>query len=381
MNHKQMLGLLEKLINIPSVTPFDHGCQTIIKQQLEHQGFKTKILNSEPVHNLWAEIGNNDGPLFVFAGHTDVVPEGELGDWLQPPYQAKIDNNKIYGRGACDMKGALCAMLYASANFLKESPNFKGRLGYLITSGEEGDDFMQGTLHVMQYLEQNNIKIDYCLIGEPSSTKTVGDVIKVGRRGSLTADVNIIGCQGHVAYPHLAVNPIHQTSQLLADLSTISFDNGNDYFQPTTFQVTNINSGTGAGNVIPSTLSFKCNFRYSTEITHIELKEIVENLIFEKYNLKAEIKWLLNGKPFLTKQGALVNAAKQAIKQHTDLNSKLSTTGGTSDGRFIAPYNVQVIELGVINDCIHKVNEYTSISELKTLSEIYQTICQKLLIK
>lgn len=375
-----ILDLLEQLINIDSVTPFDKGCQDIISKALASQGFGIKQLDSKPVSNLWAHKGTNKGPLLVFAGHTDVVPEGDLNQWKYPPYTAVLDDNNIYGRGACDMKGALCAMIAATSRFLKKHPEHQGQIGYLITSGEEGDDFDLGTPHVMQYLDENGIHIDYCVIGEPSSTTTVGDIIKVGRRGSLTADIKVIGKQGHVAYPDKALNPIHLVSPAINELAHMQFDNGNDYFSPTTFQISNIASGTGAGNVIPGELNFQCNFRYSTEVTDKELKKIVETLILEKYKLNATFNWRLNGKPFLTKQGKLIEAAQTAIKQHTQIETELSTTGGTSDGRFIAPYDVQVIELGVINDCIHQVNEYTNIKELHTLSHIYESICEKLLL-
>ncbi len=374
--------LLEQLINIESVTPFDNGCQTVIEAELIKQGFRVEPLNAAPVSNLWATQGTtDDGPLLVFAGHTDVVPEGELSQWQRPPYQAVIEGDNIYGRGACDMKGALCAMIDATSRFLKKHPNHKGQIGYLITSGEEGDDFDLGTPFVMEHLNKKGINIDYCVIGEPSSTNTVGDVVKIGRRGSLTANIQINGIQGHVAYPSKALNPIHAFSPALAELSQMRFDEGNECFDPTTFQVTNINSGTGAGNVIPGSLNLQCNFRYSTEVTDKNLISIVETLIKEKHQLNASFQWRLNGMPFLTKQGNLIDAVKKAIKQHTKLNTEISTTGGTSDGRFIAPYGVQVVELGAINDCIHKVDEYTSIKELHILSNIYESICNNLLLK
>lgn len=374
-----MIPLLKTLIAIDSVTPFDKGCQDIISCALMKQGFEVKRLPSNPVDNLWA-IKGNEGPLLVFAGHTDVVPEGELTQWLHPPYQPIVDKDNIYGRGACDMKGALSAMIAATSRFIDKNPEHKGRIGYLITSGEEGDDFDLGTPQVMNYLKANNIKIDYCVIGEPSSTKTLGDMIKVGRRGSLTAHVTITGKQGHVAYPEKALNPIHALSPALAELTTMRFDEGNDYFSPTTFQVSNIASGTGAGNVIPGTLTFQCNFRYSTEVTQNQLMASVESLLKDKYHLNASFKWRLNGTPFLTKQGLLTQTATSAIKKHAHIEPLLSTTGGTSDGRFIAPYGAQVIELGVINDCIHQVNEYTNIKDLETLSDIYESICEDLLI-
>lgn len=373
-------NLLTKLINIDSVTPYDKGCQDVIEDELKKQGFDVTRMNATPVSNLWATIGNKAGPLLVFAGHTDVVPEGELSQWQRLPYQARIEGNKIYGRGACDMKGSLAAMMDATNTFIKQYADFKGQIGYLITSGEEGDDFDLGTPHVMKVLKEQGIHIDYCVIGEPTSTKTVGDVIKIGRRGSLTGYIDIHGIQGHVAYPHKAQNPIHLISPALAELSQMTFDNGNEAFAPTSFQVTNIQSGTGAGNVIPGILSLQCNFRYSTEVTDLKLRKIVEALLTQKYKLNATFKWRLNGKPFLTKPGELTLAAQTAIKQHANLNTELSTSGGTSDGRFIAPYGVQVIELGPINDCIHQVNEYTNLDELQILSKIYQSICSRLLI-
>lgn len=378
MLQSEMMTLLEQLIAIESISPFDKGCQAIIAEVLNQQGFKTHHMHCAPVDNLWAEIGNG-GPLLVFAGHTDVVAAGDLNQWQTPPFRANYASGKVYGRGSCDMKGALCAMIAATSRFLETNPDFPGRIGYLITSGEEGNDFLQGTPKVMEYLKAKNDQIAYCIVGEPSSTKTVGDVIKVGRRGSLTCYINIHGKQGHVAYPQLAQNPIHLASPWLAELSTIEFDRGNTYFPPTSFQITNVKAGTGEGNVIPPQLTLQANFRYSTEVSAPELKTIVENLLFKKYQLNAEVRWQHNGEPFLTQQGKLIEACQQAITLHTNIQPELSTSGGTSDGRFIAPYGVQVVELGVSNETIHQINECTDISELHTLSRIYESICHKLL--
>jgi succinyl-diaminopimelate desuccinylase len=372
-----MKSLLKTLINIDSVTPYDKGCQEVIALELQAQGFKTHSYNSGNVSNLWAEIGTGE-PVLAFAGHTDVVPTGDLAEWHTPPFEATEKGDLLYGRGACDMKGAICAMIAASQRFLKSTPQFNGRLAYLITSGEEGDEFMDGTPYVMEQLAKQSCHIDYCIVGEPTSHQLAGDVIKVGRRGSLTAYVTVYGKQGHVAYPDQAINPIHHFAPLLTELDQLELDKGNEYFPPTSFQITNLNSGTGAGNVIPGELTFQCNFRYSTEVTAQQLQTKLTNTILA-HHPTAKIDWKLNGQPFLTTKGKLINAAQAAIQQHQNFLPELSTSGGTSDGRFIAPYGGEVIELGVSNDSIHQINEYTSLPELEKLSQIYQRICEQLL--
>lgn len=374
-----MIELLKKLINIPSVTPDDNGTQTIIKDFLSPLGFSMSEVNVPPVSNLWARIGDTS-PLFVFAGHTDVVHEGDKNTWHTPPFEATIKNNVLYGRGACDMKGSLAAMLFSVKHFLEKNDTFNGSIGFLITSGEEGDQCELGTPKVMEFLTKNKNTIDYCLVGEPSSTETVGDVIKIGRRGSLTGNITITGKQGHVAYPTLAQNPIHLITPALQALCEKQYDKGNDFFPPTTFQISNIQSGTGAGNVIPGKLTFKCNFRFSTEVTHKDLIKDVEDILKTECVLPFKIDWRLNGNPFLTEKGTLIKACQSAIKQHTGIDTKLSTTGGTSDGRYIAPFGVEVVELGPVNATIHQVNECVDLNELNNLANVYESVLDAILL-
>lgn len=374
----ELKELLSHLISFPSITPEDMGCQTFMMQFLEQIGFTCQRMDHKPVSNFFASYGTS-GPLLVFAGHTDVVPIGELTKWLTDPFVLENRNGILYGRGVADMKGSLACMLLMAQRFVTTYPKFQGRLGFLITSGEEGDDYALGTPYVMQLLESQGIHIDYCIVGEPSSTKKVGDVIKIGRRGSLSAKISLQGKQGHVAYPHLADNPIHNISPALAKLTTTSWDEGNAYFPPTSMQITYLHSGGHATNIIPGEIVFHLNFRYSTEQTQNSIKEKVMAIFYE-YDLNPNIEWRLNGEPFLTAKGALLETCATVITDLTGTPPELSTSGGTSDGRFIAPYGVEVIELGPVNATIHQVNECVALNDLHQLETLYFAICEKLLV-
>lgn len=370
------LDLSLELLRQPSVTPVDHTCQTIMADRLEKAGFTIEHMRFDDVDNLWARRGA-ESPVFCFAGHTDVVPTGSLEDWNSNPFFPEIRDGKLYGRGSADMKTALAAMVVASERFTAKHPNHKGSIAFLITSDEEGPS-INGTVKVVETLEARNEKMDWCLVGEPSSTNTLGDIVKNGRRGSLNAKLTVKGKQGHVAYPHLAVNPIHTASKALAELCETVWDNGNEYFPATSFQISNINSGTGATNVVPGTMTALFNFRYSTEVTAEELKSRTLEIL-DRHNVDYDIEWTLSGLPFLTPVGELVNAAKTAILNVTGVETELSTSGGTSDGRFIAPTGAQVLELGVLNATIHQVNEHVNVNDLEPLAEIYEQILEGLL--
>lgn len=370
------LELLKELISRPSVTPDDKGCQQLLIDTLAPLGFEAEKLNFEEVENLWLRKGT-EAPLFCFAGHTDVVPTGPLENWDSDPFIVTERDGKLYGRGTADMKGGIAAFTIACKRFVNDYPNHKGSIAFLITSDEEGPA-KNGTVKVIETLEARNEKIDWCLVGEPSSTNNVGDVIKNGRRGSLGCSLKIIGKQGHVAYPLLAKNPIHLTAPMLAELTTMQWDQGNDFFPPTTFQVSNLNAGTGVTNVIPGILDMVFNFRFSTEITPDEIQQKVESLL-KKHQLEYEINWALSGMPFLTAEGELVSSAVKAIKDTTGIDTELSTSGGTSDGRFIAPTGAQVLELGPTNATIHQINECIGINELDTLEEIYYNVIVNIL--
>ncbi len=372
----ETLKLAHELISRPSITPEDEGCQQLIGERLAALGFELESMIFEDTTNLWARRGQGR-KLFCFAGHTDVVPPGDVNDWQFPPFQPTIHNGYLYGRGAADMKGSLAAMLTATERFVKDYPEVDADIGFLITSDEEGP-FINGTKRVIETLEQRNEKIDWCIVGEPSSTETLGDIVKNGRRGSLTGDLTVLGIQGHVAYPHLAQNPVHDLAPALSDLIQEEWDTGNDSFPPTTFQVSNIQAGTGAGNVIPGRIETQFNFRFSTELTADKIKQRVE-AILNKHSLKYKLQWKLNGPPFLTESGALVEAVQSAIEHECGFSTTLSTAGGTSDGRFIAPTGAQVIELGPVNATIHKVNECVKASDLDKLSEVYYRCMEKLL--
>jgi succinyl-diaminopimelate desuccinylase len=370
------LDLTKDLINRKSVTPEDAGCQEMMADILKPLGFEIEDLTFADTKNIWARRGT-EGPLFCFAGHTDVVPSGPEHNWQTPPFEATEKDGYIHGRGAADMKGSLAAMLVATEKFVKANPEHTGSIAFLITSDEEGP-FINGTTKVIDTLEARNEKITWCLVGEPSSTDEVGDVVKNGRRGSLTGDLMVKGIQGHVAYPHLARNPIHESTLALAELANTHWDNGNDSFPPTSFQISNINGGTGAGNVIPGELKICFNFRFSTEVTD-QMLITRATQVLDAHKLEYDIDWTFNGQPFLTDSGELVEATQQAIKHCTGRETLLSTAGGTSDGRFIAPTGAQVIELGPVNATIHKIDECVKIDDLDTLAEIYQDILQRLL--
>ncbi len=376
MTQSETLELSLQLLRQPSVTPVDHTCQDIMAKRLEKIGFNIENMRFDDVDNLWARKGTK-APVFCFAGHTDVVPTGSLDAWNSDPFAPEVRNGKLYGRGSADMKTALAAMVVASERFVKKHPTHKGSIAFLITSDEEGPS-INGTVKVIETLEARNEKMDWCLVGEPSSTNKLGDIVKNGRRGSLNANLTVKGKQGHVAYPHLAVNPIHSFSKALAELCETVWDNGNEYFPATTFQVSNINSGTGATNVVPGTLNTLFNFRYSTEVTAEELKARTLEIL-DRHNVEYEISWTLSGLPFLTPVGELVNAAKSAILNVTGVETELSTSGGTSDGRFIAPTGAQVLELGVLNATIHQINEHVNVDDLEPLAEIYEQILENLL--
>ncbi len=370
------LELAINLIQRPSVTPDDAGCQPLMFERLEALGFQGESMRFEDTDNLWARKGS-DGPLLAFAGHTDVVPTGPEKNWAHPPFSGQIDQDGyLHGRGAADMKGSLASFVTACERFVKKHPGHRGSIALLITSDEEGPA-RNGTVKVVETLEARNEKIDWCLIGEPSSTNRVGDVIKNGRRGSLHGYLTVKGIQGHVAYPHLAENPVHMVAPALDQLANEMWDRGNDFFPPTTFQITKIEAGTGS-NVIPGECLVHFNFRYCTENTAESLEERVV-AILDRHKLTYDLDWHLSGRPFLTDSGALVSAAQNAIRTVTGDETELSTSGGTSDGRFIAPTGAQVLELGPRNATIHKVNECVKAADLDTLSEIYEQILVELL--
>jgi succinyl-diaminopimelate desuccinylase len=371
------LELAKSLISRPSVTPNDNGCQAIMIDRLEKIGFKIHPLKFGDVDNFWATHGDT-GPIFSFAGHTDVVPAGDDDAWKTPPFEPTVKDGLLFGRGAADMKGGLASMLVATENFIEKNPNHKGTVAFLITSDEEGVA-VNGTVKVMDYLKNNNQKIDYCLLGEPSSTSMLGDVIKNGRRGSLNAILTVKGKQGHIAYPHLAENPIHLATSALNDLCQQQWDNGNEYFPATSFQISNIHSGSRVTNVIPGEVEIMFNFRYSTETTKEELQKKV-NDILDSHKLNYSIDWSHSGYPFLTPQGELVSACVDAIEKIKSIRPELSTSGGTSDGRFIAQEGTQVVELGPINATIHQVNESVLVQDLEDLSKIYSQILTNLLV-
>ena len=376
MTQSATLDLSLQLLRQPSVTPEDHTCQTIMADRLSKIGFNIENMRFEDVDNLWARRGT-EAPVFCFAGHTDVVPTGKLDAWESDPFKPEIRDGKLYGRGSADMKTALAAMVVASERFVEKHPNHKGSIAFLITSDEEGPS-INGTVKVVDTLEARNEKLTWCLVGEPSSTNTLGDIVKNGRRGSLNANLTVKGKQGHVAYPHLAINPIHTAANAIAELCETVWDNGNEYFPATTFQISNINSGTGATNVVSGTLNTLFNFRYSTEVTAEQLKARTLEIL-DRHGVEYDIEWTLSGLPFLTPVGELVNAARTAILNVTGTETELSTSGGTSDGRFIAPTGAQVLELGVLNATIHQINEHVNIDELEPLAEIYEQILVELL--
>jgi succinyl-diaminopimelate desuccinylase len=371
------LQLAKSLISRPSVTPNDKGCQAIMIDRLEKIGFKIHPLKFGDVDNFWATHGDTV-PIFSFAGHTDVVPAGDDEAWKTPPFEPTVKDGLLFGRGAADMKGSLASMVVATENFIEKNPNHKGTVAFLITSDEEGIA-VNGTVKVVDYLKSLDQKIDYCLIGEPSSTSMLGDVIKNGRRGSLNGLLTIKGKQGHIAYPHLAENPNHLMTSVLKDLCQQQWDNGNEYFPATSFQISNIHSGSRVTNVIPGEVEIMFNFRYSTETTKEALQKKV-NDILDSHKLNYSIDWSHSGFPFLTPKGELVSACVDAIEKIKSIKPKLSTSGGTSDGRFIAQEGTQVVELGPINATIHQVDESVLVQDLEDLSKIYSQILTNLLV-
>ncbi|WP_158135823.1 succinyl-diaminopimelate desuccinylase [Photobacterium damselae] len=376
MSDSPVISLAKDLLSRRSVTPEDAGCQDVMIERLRQLGFCIETMVFDDTTNLWARRGTQ-APLFVFAGHTDVVPSGPIEQWHTPPFEPTIKDGMLYGRGAADMKGSLACMIVAIERFIAENPDHQGSIGLLITSDEEGP-FINGTTRVVDTLEARNEKIDLCIVGEPSSTLVVGDVVKNGRRGSITGDITVKGIQGHVAYPHLADNPVHRALPALAELAAKTWDNGNDYFPPTSFQIPNINAGTGASNVVPGECQVQFNFRFSTELTDEAIKAQVHEIL-DQHQLDYHLNWTLSGHPFLTEKGTLVDAVVAAIEEVAHITPELSTSGGTSDGRFIARTGAQVIELGPVNATIHKVNECVKIEDLELLTDMYQKVLEKTL--
>lgn len=370
------LDLCCELIKRPSISPNDEGCQTLIIDRLREIGFNIEPLPFGEVSNFWARRGQ-EKPVLCFAGHTDIVPPGPANLWTTDPFSPVIKDGKLYGRGAADMKGGLAAMTTACERFISENPEHKGSIAFLITSDEE-NIAIDGTKRVIEILEARNEKIDYCIVGEPSSSKALGDVIKNGRRGSLNGVLKVRGQSGHVAYPHLALNPIQLFLPALTALSGVEWDKGNEYFPATSFQISNINAGSGTNNVIPGEMEVLFNFRFSTETSVEEIKQRTES-IFNDHYTDYELKWQLSGDPFITSEGVLTTTVSDSILKITGIQTRLSTDGGTSDGRFIAPTGAQVVEIGPSNETIHKNNEYVVVDDLDQLSLIYEEILKSLL--
>ncbi|HFF4037471.1 TPA: succinyl-diaminopimelate desuccinylase [Vibrio cholerae O1] len=376
MTDSPVLALAKELISRQSVTPADAGCQDLMIERLKALGFEIESMVFEDTTNFWARRGTQS-PLFVFAGHTDVVPAGPLSQWHTPPFEPTVIDGFLHGRGAADMKGSLACMIGAVERFIAEHPDHQGSIGFLITSDEEGP-FINGTVRVVETLMARNELIDMCIVGEPSSTLAVGDVVKNGRRGSITGDLKVKGTQGHVAYPHLANNPVHKALPALAELAATQWDEGNAYFPPTSFQIPNLQAGTGASNVIPGEFDVQFNFRFSTELTDEEIKRRVHSVL-DAHGLDYDVKWTLSGQPFLTDTGELLAAVVAAVEEVNHQAPALLTTGGTSDGRFIAQMGAQVVELGPVNATIHKVNECVRIADLEKLTDMYQKTLNHLL--
>lgn len=368
---KETIELTKELVKIDSITPNDKGCQAIIIERLQKLGFVINKLPFADVDNLWATHGCG-APVFAFAGHTDVVTPGDYSQWHSKPFEPKIIDGMLYGRGTADMKGSVAAMVVAVENYLKNNANHKGTIGFLITSDEEGMA-INGTAKVVKYLQEQNQKIQYCLVGEPSSKEILGDTIKNGRRGSLTATLEIIGKQGHIAYPNLAKNPISIAIPVLDSLNNEKWDDGNEDFQPTSLQFSNIHAGDGSANVIPRSIKIIFNFRYSTQTNKDKLKKRIVDIL-NKHKIQYNIQWHHSGDPFLTAKGKLVDCCLNAIKEVNSISAELSTLGGTSDGRFISKMGTQVVELGPINSTIHQVNECVSVKDLQNLTIMYEKI-------
>lgn len=371
------LELAKELIRRRSVTPEDAGCQRLIAERLAPLGFTAHHLRFGEVDNLWLRRGDA-GPVLAFAGHTDVVPPGPVEKWSSDPFTPEVRDGLLYGRGAADMKSSIAAFVTACEAFLRDHPDHAGSIALLITSDEEGPS-VEGTVKVVEWLEARDEKITWCLVGEPSSAERLGDVIKNGRRGSLLGRLLVHGQQGHVAYPHLADNPVHRALPALAALAAIEWDQGNEYFPPTSFQISNLLAGTGAENIIPGELDVMFNLRFSTEQTEEGIRRRIHQVL-DDHGLDYELTWRLSGNPFLTAEGELVEAARGAIREVTGRDTRLSTGGGTSDGRFIAPTGAQVVELGPVNASIHKIDEHVRADDLETLSRIYQGVLRRLLL-
>lgn len=377
-----VLELAQELISRISVTPEDAGCQELISNRLATLGFQTRQINAEGVHNLWAWRGTGS-PHLMFAGHTDVVPPGPIEQWQTPPFEPTIKDGQLYGRGAADMKSSLAAMIVAVENVTKNVQQNCGTLSFLITSDEEGVA-THGTRYAIDVLAKEDIRPDYCVVGEPSSSELLGDVVRSGRRGSLNAKLKVIGTQGHVAYPEEANNPIHKVLTALAAMTDRQWDTGNDFYPPTSLQISNINGGTGATNVIPGELNIDFNFRFNTEQTEAGLRNAIEDIL-QTHGVTFDIQWQLSGEPFLTLPGDLTEAVTDSIRVETGLTTQLSTSGGTSDGRFISPWDkpgsgqVEVVELGPLNATIHKIDECVAVDDLLPLARVYQRIIKTLL--
>ncbi|GAK15468.1 LOW QUALITY PROTEIN: N-succinyl-L,L-diaminopimelate desuccinylase [Vibrio sp. JCM 19053] len=378
MTDSPVLALAKDLISRQSVTPEDAGCQDLMIERLKALGFEIEVMVFEDTTNFWLRRGS-EAPLFAFAGHTDVVPAGKLEHWNTHPFEPTIIDGYLHGRGAADMKGSLAAMVVAVERFIAENPDHKGSIGFLITSDEEGP-FINGTVRVVETLMERGENIDMCIVGEPSSTDVVGDVVKNGRRGSITGDLTVKGTQGHVAYPHLASNPVHESLLAIHELATTEWDKGNDYFPPTSFQIPNVSAGTGASNVIPGEFHVQFNLRFSTELNNDAIVQRVTETL-DKHELDYDLKWTFNGDPFLTDTGALLDAVVAAVAEVNDTKPALLTTGGTSDGRFIARMGGQVVELGPVNATIHKVNECVKVDDLEKLTDMYENTLKHLLAK
>ncbi|MCF7504342.1 MULTISPECIES: succinyl-diaminopimelate desuccinylase [Vibrio] len=378
MTDSPTLALAKDLISRQSVTPEDAGCQDLMIERLKALGFEIEVMVFEDTTNFWARRGT-EAPLFAFAGHTDVVPAGPVELWDTKPFEPTIVDGFLHGRGAADMKGSLASMVVAVEQFIAKHPDHTGSIGFLITSDEEGP-FINGTVRVVEALMARGENIDMCIVGEPSSTEYVGDVVKNGRRGSITGDLTIKGTQGHVAYPHLANNPIHSSLLAINELATTEWDKGNDYFPPTSFQIPNVSAGTGASNVIPGEFNVQFNLRFSTELNNDIIVERI-TAILDKYDFEYDLKWTFNGDPFLTDAGSLLDAIVDAVGHVNDVKPALLTTGGTSDGRFIARMKGQVVELGPVNATIHKVNECVKVADLEKLTDMYERTLVNLFAK
>ncbi|MFY0401116.1 succinyl-diaminopimelate desuccinylase [Pantoea dispersa] len=370
-----VIELAQQLIRRPSLSPDDAGCQAMLIARLEAIGFHVEPMHIGDTLNFWATRGQ--GETLAFAGHTDVVPPGDANRWISPPFEPSIRDGMLFGRGAADMKGSLAAMVVAAERFVAAHPNHAGRLAFLITSDEEASA-INGTVKVVERLMARNERMDYCLVGEPSSTEVVGDVVKNGRRGSMTANLTIHGVQGHVAYPHLADNPVHRAMPALNELVATEWDQGNEFFPPTSMQIANVQAGTGSNNVIPGEFFVQFNFRFSTELTDQMIKDRVAALL-DRHQLRYTLEWNVSGQPFLTSRGKLVDAVVNAVAHYNEIKPQLLTTGGTSDGRFIARMGAQVVELGPVNATIHKINECVKASDLQLLSRMYQRIMEQLI--